>query len=116
MVGRVQDHLEAIYGIRCGVRADQYLLDDEAAARLGGTGRAGEELLVREDNDGLEVGLFLSRALLARVNAFDDAQALLEGDLAGYCEVAEGVSHFLYLHRAASLDRHVSLLELEAQA
>lgn len=81
------------------------LLDADQARALGGTMRAREELLVREEEGALEVGLFLAPELLAGPS-----------DLGAFCETAEGVSHFLYLHRAASLDRQVSLLELEAQA
>src|SRR4051812_43653996 len=103
--GRIQQHLEAIYGIRCELRVTDCLLDAQAAKALGGTLRAREELLVREDAGGMEVGLFLAPELLHQA-----------ADLGSFCEATEGVSHFLYLHRAASLDRHVSLLELEAQA
>ena len=102
---RIQQHLEAIYGIRCQLRVTDCLLDEQQARALGGTMRAREELLVREDPAGVEVGLFLAPELLHTA-----------ADLGSFCEAAEGVSHFLYLNRAASLDRHVSLLELEAQA
>lgn len=102
---RIQAHLEAIYGIRCDLRVTDCLLDADQARALGGTMRSREELLVREDDGALEVGLFLAPELLEQPK-----------DLGAFCEAAEGVSHFLYLHRAAALDRHVSLLELEAQA
>ncbi len=102
---RIQTHLEAIYGIRCELRVTDCLLDAQQARALGGTMRSREELLVREDDGQIEVGLFLAPELLHRAD-----------DLGSFCEAAEGVSHFLYLHRAASLDRRVSLLELEAQA
>lgn len=102
---RIQQHLEAIYGIRCELRVTECLLDEQQARALGGTMRSREELLVREAQGELEVGLFLAPELLQK-----------PADLGAFCEAAEGVSHFLYLHRAASLDRRVSLLELEAQA
>ena len=102
---RIQQHLEAIYGIRCELRVTDCLLDEQQARALGGTMRAREELLVREAQGEIEVGLFLAPELLHRAH-----------DLGAFCEAAEGVSHFLYLHHAATLDRHVSLLELEAQA
>ena len=102
---RIQKHLEAIYGIRCDLRVTDCLLDEQQARALGGTMRAREELLVREEEGQLELGLFLAPELLHRAQ-----------DLGAFCEAAEGVSHFVYLYRAAALDRHVSLLELEAQA
>jgi hypothetical protein len=118
VVGRIQDHLEAIYGIRCELRATEFLVDEEQARRLAGPQRAAEELLLFEEGGELEVGLFLSNDLLRQLDPFESAPtaALLDENLAGYCQMAEGVSHFLYLAHAASLDRSVSLLELEAQA
>ncbi|MHB8877435.1 MAG: hypothetical protein ACYC8T_27400 [Myxococcaceae bacterium] len=118
MVGRIQEHLEAIYGIRCELRAAEFLIDEDQARRLGGTLRADEELLVLEEGGDLEVGLFLSNGLLRQLEPWDGAPtlAVLDGELEGYCQMAEGVSHFLYLAHTAAQERTVSLLELEAQA
>jgi hypothetical protein len=114
MLDSIQEHLENIYGIRCEYRARDFLVTDpEAARQLGGTGRAREELLVSEGSDGLELALYLEPALLERVSA---ARGPLDADLGDFCEVAEGVSHFLYVAHTAELNRTVSLLELEAQA
>jgi hypothetical protein len=115
MLDAIQEHLEAIYGIRCEYRAVDFLVDGESALALGGTGRAREELLVSEGGEGLELALYLEPALLERVSRHGPSEALGE-DLGDFCEVAEGVSHFVYLAQTASMERHVSLLELEAQA
>ncbi|MFZ5442722.1 MAG: hypothetical protein ACOZQL_22120 [Myxococcota bacterium] len=111
MLDVIQEQLEAIYGIRCEYRAKDFLVDAEAARQLGASGRAREELLVSEGADGLELALYLEPALLERVT-----RAGLEAELGELCEVAEGVSHFLYVAHTARLERSVSLLELEAQA
>ncbi|NOK04548.1 MULTISPECIES: hypothetical protein [Myxococcus] len=118
MIGRVQDHLEAIYGFTCEARAEVFVVDTEAAAQLGGTGRADEELLVHEAGDALELALYLSPALLDRLKPYESGPLgyVLDSDLAGYCQLAEGVSHFLYVAHTAAHGRTVSLLELEAQA
>jgi len=119
MVNRLQEHLEAIYGTRCQVRAEDFVVKDPALAqRLGGTGRADEELLVQQDEEGLELALCFAPGLLARLSAYEEGpvQRLLERELDGYCQVAEGVSHFLYLAHCAAQEQRVSLLELEAQA
>ncbi|MFT3709019.1 MAG: hypothetical protein QM817_15335 [Archangium sp.] len=114
MLDSIQEHLENIYGIRCEYRARDFLVTDpEAARQLGGSARAREELLVSEGSEGLELALYLDPELLSRVSA---ARGPLDGDLGDFCEVAEGVSHFLYVAQAAELNRSVSLLELEAQA
>ena len=105
LLERIQNHLESIYGIRCALRAKDFLLDEQQALALGGSGRAREELLVAGgDEQDLELGLYLHPELLA------------PRDLGAFCEAAEGVSHFVYLARSAELQRRVSLLELEAQA
>jgi hypothetical protein len=111
----IQEHLEAIYGFRCEHRAQDYLVDEASAKALGGSGGCREQLLVSEGEQGLELALYLAPPLLARVAAAGPSAAVDE-DLGAFCEVAEGVSHFVYLARSAALDRRVSLLELEAQA
>jgi hypothetical protein len=120
MIGRIQDHLEAIYGITCQARADDFVVDTEAAVLLGSTGRSEEELLVAEgEGEGeLEMALYLAPSLLARLKHYEGAPVgnVLDGDLDGYCQVAEGVSHFLYVAHTAAHGRALSLLELELQA
>lgn len=118
MIGRVQEHLEAIYGIRCELRASEFLVDEEAARQLGGTGRAREELLVHQEGDELEVALYFSSDLLRRLSPYEAAppEAVVTEELPGYCELAEGVSHFVYLAHTSAQARSLSLLELEAQA
>jgi hypothetical protein len=118
MIRRVQEHLEAIYGITCAARAEGFVVDTEAAALLGGTGRADEELLVHEGDGELELALYLAPALLHRLKPYEDGplHSLLERELDGFCQLAEGVSHFVYVTHTAVHGRTVSLLELEAQA
>lgn len=118
MILRVQEHLAAIYGLTCEFRATDFLVDPERARSLGATGRAPEELLVREEEGELELGLYLDPELLARMNALEHqpTSEVLERDLEHYCQLTEGVSHLLYLAHTAEQSRRVSLLELEAQA
>jgi len=118
MIDRVQDHLEAIYGITCAARAEGFLVDREAAVLLGATGRADEELLVSEGDGELELALYLAPTLLRRLEAYGSGSlhSVLERELDGFCQVAEGVSHFVYVAHTAVHGRTVSLLELEAQA
>lgn len=118
MLDRLQDHLEAIYGYSCGERAERFVVGAEDALKLGGSGRAPEELLVADFDGGLEVALYLDPALLAwaeRHGQSSPAQ-VMAADLDAFCQLTEGVSHFMYLARAAEQERRVSLLELEAQA
>lgn len=115
MLDAIQEHLEAIYGIRAEYRAKDFLVDSDAARRLGASGRAREELLLSEGEEGLELALYLEPALLARVSSAGPEGAM-SADMGDFCEVAEGVSHFLYVAHTVKQERTVSLLELEAQA
>ncbi|MBJ6762100.1 hypothetical protein JGU66_15110 [Myxococcaceae bacterium JPH2] len=120
MIARLQEHLEAIYGFTCEARAEAFVVDTEAAVQLGASGQGSEELLVSVDSDGegLELALYLAPSLLARLKPYEAGPLghVLDADLDGYCQVTEGVSHFLYVAHTAHYGRTVSLLELEAQA
>jgi len=102
-VDAVQDHLESIYAVRCAHRARGFLVDTEQARALGAV--AAETLLVHESDGALELALYLAPELAGSAGE----------DIGPFCQLAEGVSHFLYLTRSAELRRPVSLLELEAQ-
>jgi hypothetical protein len=118
LVGWVQEHLESIYGICCPHRIHEYLIDEKAARLLGGTCRSDEELLVQQEGDELWLGLYLAPELLQRFGELSPAAVAqgLEKNLGTYCQVAEGISHFLYVAHTANEGRRVSLLELETQA
>ncbi len=120
MIGRVQRHLESIYAFDTGLEARQFLVDPDRARRLGAaTGHTTEELLILQSGeDELELGLYLCPELLKRMERLNEApgERVVERALDPYCQLAEGVSHFLYVARAAQQERRVSLLELEAQA
>jgi hypothetical protein len=114
-----QEELEQIYGVEAPPVAE-YLVDREAALAALGRLDAPELLLVREEEGGAALGLFLDEPLLAaalrarphRRRSLLTARALL----ANLACVTEGVSHFVYLASRARAGRQVSLLELEVQA
>ena len=61
MITRIQEHLEAINGIRCEARAEAFMVDGELARRLGAAGGGREALLLREEGGELELALYLDR-------------------------------------------------------
>ena len=114
-----QAELEAIYGVQApGVEA--FLVDRHAARAAAGEPRAPEALLVREGEDGVELGLFLDDAVreaALRADPHDRRPRLTRrATLDRLAAAAEGVSHFVYLATRAQAGRPVSLLELEVQA
>jgi hypothetical protein len=118
-VSTIQRHLERIYAIDTGCRAEQFLVTD---THLSTTGDAlppqqpEEQLLVREEGTELELGLYFSSDLLDRLHHDDPLTCLHDGNLADLCLVIEGVSHFLCVAWHAACDLPVTGLELELQA
>lgn len=115
----VQTHLESINGVRCDARVEDFVVDRDAACALGCKVRADEELLVYESAEGqLELALYLAPDLVVSLErmSLSTIGDALETELASYCQVVEGVSHFMYMAQTAGQERTVSLLELEAQA
>ena len=115
----LQEELEAIYGVRAP-RVGDFLVDREGARATGAEPRAPELLLVRESDEGLELGLFLDDEVVHAARTADphDPRPLLTSPpfLPGVACATEGVSHFVYLATRAAAGRPVSLLELEVQA
>ena len=67
-----------------------------------------EQVLVKQTDDGLELALVLDDALL---DGMSDGLSL-----DGFCALAEGVSHLMYLCLAYQRQAQITRLELELQA
>lgn len=116
MLGRVQKGLEQLYRIATDLEVDDFLIHDDER-RAAGTNRAPrEQLLVREDDESLEIGLYVDRQVLDVLDRADPATGLHDGNLAEFLLVVEGVSHFVYLTWRAQRQQAVRALELELQA
>jgi hypothetical protein len=105
-VAALQARLQAINGVEAP-EVEGFVVGREVAEAAGHAVRAAEELLVLDEPDGLSVGLYLDEAALS---------GAARGELGPLVQVAEGVSHFVYLSTRAACGRPVSLLELEVQA
>jgi hypothetical protein len=120
LLGELQDRLAGLYDAPAEYDVQQFLITDaaQAAALQGATAAPGtdEQLLVGDGGDGVELSLYVDRAVLERLGARCPLHSLCEDNLADYCTALEGVSHFHYLVWSATRDRSVSLLELELQA
>ena len=75
-----------------------------------------EALLLSERDGELQLGLYLDRALLARLAASRPLRRLDDDNLEDFCTALEGVSHFCCVAWCAARGRPVSMLGLEMQA
>jgi hypothetical protein len=116
----LQDRLERLYDLRTPHRVEDFLLHDPALLQaLTGTPHTPgppEQLVLVQDGEAVDVGLFLERGLLERLSAEDPAADLRADNLQDFCVALEGVSHFLLVAWAAGHERRVTLFELELQA
>jgi hypothetical protein len=120
MLERLQQQLHHINRSDAGYDIRHFLVTDARLARVISGGdtltNSGETLLLREDEHGVALSLYLDEAILDRLKAGEPAAALRSGLLDDLCKVIEGLSHFNYVAWRASRDRSVTLLELELQA
>jgi hypothetical protein len=112
ILSRLQTELESIYRVESGLSVSDFLIDGEKWRDHSASG-APEELLVRETDGELEIGLFVDDAV---VDELSTDGAWTHRRLQAHCRAIEGVSHFLYLTHRANVPRPVSHLELELQA
>ncbi|MCH8302442.1 MAG: hypothetical protein IH912_06790, partial [Proteobacteria bacterium] len=71
MLSQLQDHLASIYGVDPGYDVNDFLITDPVVARMLGKGslvpETEESVLLREDEDGLALSVFLDSAMLSRL-------------------------------------------------
>ena len=117
MLRQIQAHLQAIYRIDApDVTAFQIDADQLAEVMGEGLRDADEWVLVREQDDGLDLAVFVSDDHLSALAAVGDLQVAAREAFPAFCAATEGVSHFLLLIERMRRAEPVSLLELEVQA
>ena len=103
--------LEALYETDTGLDPHSVLLPFEADED-----DRREVLFLREDDEGLEVGLALDHDTLEHLESTPADDVLEDDRLGRTLPVLEGLSHLCYVAEAARCERPVSGLELETQA
>jgi hypothetical protein len=116
MLGLVQRGLETLYRVSTGLDVGDYVVDEQMRDTLSGAHGSREQLLVKQDDDALELALYVDPAALANLLANDPRRRLDHGNLGDFLLAVEGVSHFVMLTWRAHQERPVSALELELQA
>ena len=104
MLRRIQADLAGVYDLAPDFDVASFVV---ARSDVEGALDRPEQVLVKQDDDGLEVALVLDDALIEHSGPIG---------LDAYCACAEGVSHLLYVALAAERGTQITRLELELQA
>jgi hypothetical protein len=116
VLSRLQLGLEAMYRVETRLPIDAFVIDAAQRQHAGVARAPREQLLIREANGELGMGLFVDRDALANLERNDPGRRLDDANFADFCVALEGVSHFVYLALCAAGHRPVSAFELELQA
>lgn len=114
----LQRQLEDTYEVTIPFAATDFITHNEALVAQAEPAESvpAESLLVAQDDEDLEIALYLHRDVLTHLKADCPLDRLHGGNLQSFCHAAEGVSHFVYLIWRAARDVQVSCVELELQA
>jgi len=119
-LSRLQNGLQDIYELDIAHNVDDFLITSKVLAERLESNRhstgAKEKLLVHEDEEGLNLSLFIDKNVLNRFARHDPFKHLDHRNMEAFCLALEGISHFIYLVWNAGHDRSVTLLEMELQA
>ncbi len=111
----LQGGLESMYRVETELDVCDFLLGgDRGGVTVERTPR--EQLLVKQGEGELELGLFVDERTLENLARRDPRRRLDDGNLADFLLAVEGVSHFVYVVHRARVERPVSAVELELQA
>jgi len=112
----LQGGLESMYRVETELDVCDFLVggDERDALRVERAPR--EQLLIRRDDEGLQLGLFVDERTLENLAMRDPRRRLDAQNLQDFLLAVEGVSHFVYLVHRARQERPVSAVELELQA
>ena len=112
----LQGGLESMYRVETDLDVCDFLVDGDERAALRVERAPREQLLIRRDDDGLQLGLFVDERTLENLAMRDPRRRLDAANLQDFLLAVEGVSHFVYLVHRARQERPVSAGELELQA
>lgn len=112
----LQGGLESIYRVESALDIRDFLLEEEQREELAPERRPREQLLLRQEGEEVEIGLYVDERTLVHLQANDPRRRLDEQNLPDFLLAVEGVSHFVYLSYRARQERPVSAVELELQA
>lgn len=117
ILNKIQLALEELYRIPPAPSVTLFTVPQRVEATVCKIGHRlnGEALLIKENGDSIQVGLFIAPNILKHLSKQNPLEALTEKNLSSFLVTVEGVSHFLYFIRRAEKGEPVTGLELEIQ-
>ena len=112
----LQGGLESMYRVETDLDVCDFLVGGDERDALQVERAPREQLLIRRDDEGLQLGLFVDERTLENLAMRDPRRRLDAQNLQDFLLAVEGVSHFVYLVHRARQERPVSAVELELQA
>ena len=112
----MQRGLEELYRVDSGVDVREFLVASQHRDDMELARKPREQLLLRQDDGELSIGLYVDAATIANLMTHDPSRHLGEHNFGDFLLALEGVSHFVYTVYCAMRERAVSALELELQA
>jgi hypothetical protein len=112
----LQGGIESMYRVETDLDVCDFLVGGEERDALKVERAPKEQLLIRTDDEGLRLGLFVDERTLENLAMRDPRRRLDAANLQDFLYAVEGVSHFVYLVHRAQQERPVSAVELELQA
>lgn len=112
----LQGGLETMYRVETDLDVCDFLVGGDERDAMKTERAPREQLLIKRDEEGLQLGLFVDERTLENLAMRDPRRRLDEQNLGDFLLAVEGVSHFVYLVHRARQERPVSAVELELQA
>lgn len=116
ILAHLQRSIERLHAVETELDVRAYVVDEETRRAIPGARELPEQLFVREDEEGLELALFIDPKIVDVLERDHPEQRLHAGNLESYCIALEGVSHFVLVAWRAQRGWPVSALEMEIQA
>lgn len=113
----LQASFEELYALDSCPDVRDFLVGEEIRDEIPGHVKGlPEQFFVSQNDEGMELALFIEPDIIESLKRDDPRQSLHVGNLENFWIAAEGVSHFIFLIWRAQRGRPVSHLELELQA
>lgn len=122
LIDQIQLQLESTYGIKTGEKASDYLINKQELLALIEPAQVihtPKELFLvnpQPQNETLEIALFLDPDLRENLQKNNPLETLSKKNIADFCTMIEGISHFVYYVHKSCLQCDVTQLEMELQA